>query len=96
MKLKKKEIYLPCIHILGNLSSDPDVTITERLIEENVFSALLELIETQMGSKALNDIIWVFCNLSDSNLKVVNHFISNDKFNYSMIYILENYIDNQV
>ncbi len=96
MKLKKKELYLPCIYIIGNLASDKDLTITERLIDENVLNVLLELLDSQMGSKATNDIIWVFSNLSDSNLKVITHITYNDKFHYAMLYILENYIDNQV
>jgi hypothetical protein len=96
MKLKKKEIYHPCIMIIGNLSSDKDLTITERLINENVLTVLLEILDSQIGSKVINDIIWVISNLSDSNLKVVMHLTNNDKLNISMLYILENYIDNQV
>jgi hypothetical protein len=96
MKVKKKEIYLPCIYIIGNLASDKDVSITERLTDENILSVLLDLFDNQMGSKVIYDLIWVLTNLSDSNLKVVSNIINFDKFHTAMLYILENFNDNQV
>ena len=96
MRIKKKEIFLPCIHIIGNLSSDKDVSITERLIDENVLSVLLEILDSHLGSRVINDVIWVLSNLSDSNLKVVTHITNNDKFHTAMIYILEHFTDSNV
>ncbi len=96
MKIKKREIYQPCIHIIGNLASDKDFSITERLIDEHVLCALLDILETHFAIQVAHDVVWVLTNLSVANTKVITQIANNERFHMSMFYILEHFVDRNV
>ena len=94
--INKKEIQLPCIRIIGNLSSHSDLVI-EKLIHEDVINTLIEILEHNHNTRTLmDDIIWCFKNFSDSNVKIINYILNIEKVSKTLIFILEKINDFRV
>jgi hypothetical protein len=93
--IKKLEIQLPCLRIIGNLASSSN-KICEKLAEENTINVLVNLLSSPLDKEVQHNILWCLINFSDSSIKIVNSMIDNDKFNIILFNLLISNPDTKV
>ena len=79
---------MPSLRIIGNLAASSK-KIVERLQNENVIKAVVDLLEVSTGNDVKMELLWILENLSNSSVNVINTMISFQKLNMILIEISE-------
>jgi hypothetical protein len=80
--MKKKEIQLPSLRILGNLAASCSQN-SDKLMESSVLKTMIDLLSTTNEDDILKEILWTLNNFSFGSTKVVNYMINSEKMNNS-------------
>lgn len=94
--VKKDEIQLPCLRILGNLAAGGSIKIVESLLEHQIIRILCDLISNSIATTTKDEILWIFTNISDSEVNVINKVSSCERFHNAMLSLLDGTPNNEV
>lgn len=68
----------------------------ESLFDQDVVKVLIDLLYANCPMEINYEILWCLINFSDSNVKIINQIVHNDRFNSIMMMLLEQNSDFKV